>query len=116
MTFLLTTMANDLPRIDHIIIACKDVHLAADDIYKRFGLASYEGGKHQGTASNILETPECRHDCQRLSPMQVGVPKITSPLWVLATSSWLQVRAALSCSAMHANSTSSSWHVADTAL
>ena len=107
-------MANDLPRIDHIIIACKDVLVAAKDIYQRFGLASYEGGKHQGTVCIILETSGCRHRSQRLSFMQVGAPRTTSPLWALATLSWLPVRAASSCCDMHG--TFSSWHVADPAL
>ena len=52
-----TTMANDLPRIDHIIIACKDVKAAANDIYERFGLGSYEGGKHAGWGTQNYITP-----------------------------------------------------------
>lgn len=87
-------MANDLPRIDHIIIACKDVHLAAKDIYERFGLASYEGGKHQGTVCFVLGTSEHGNSFKRLSAMQVGAPRTTLPLWARATLSWLRVRAA----------------------
>ncbi|KAK9834753.1 hypothetical protein WJX74_009501 [Apatococcus lobatus] len=36
------------PRIDHIIIAAKDVKAAADSFCKEFGLAAYVGGKHDG--------------------------------------------------------------------
>jgi hypothetical protein len=37
-----------LPRIDHIIIGAQDLRAAVKHFYDEYGLAGYEGGKHQG--------------------------------------------------------------------
>ena len=46
-----------LPRIDHIIIGAKDLKAASDHIYRTYGLASYEGGRHQGWGTENIIVP-----------------------------------------------------------
>lgn len=43
-------------RIDHVIVTVPDLDAAAERLFERFGLASVEGGRHQGhgTANRIV--------------------------------------------------------------
>lgn len=45
------------PRVDHVIIAARDLKEAAAHIYQEYGLAAYEGGRHQGWGTENYIVP-----------------------------------------------------------
>jgi catechol 2,3-dioxygenase-like lactoylglutathione lyase family enzyme len=45
-----------MPKIDHVVIAVRDLDRASDDLFDRYGLASVVGGRHEawGTANRLV--------------------------------------------------------------
>ncbi|MCJ1422134.1 hypothetical protein MMC29_000013 [Sticta canariensis] len=50
-------MGDHGPRLDHIILAARDVKEAAKHILEEYGLAAYEGGRHQGWGTENYIVP-----------------------------------------------------------